>query len=98
MRVGLGEDGARHAILLLLVRMREAAGQSRPQDGFRPLDEIYEETVAWRGLSTTDCGRLLEDLVVDGVAEPDDSCRSWRATDLAVLAIGEAYATRHPLL
>ncbi|HMJ35191.1 MAG TPA: hypothetical protein VK501_14870 [Baekduia sp.] len=88
-----------HAALLHLARARESA-DGNPDHAFRPLAEIHQEAVEWRGFTSDDTHRMLEELVPEGLIESRSQHRAggeWRATPAAVQAINTAYATRHPL-
>lgn len=94
LRPGKGRDGALHATLLHLVRMRESNARN-PEFAYRPLEEIHTEAVEWRELSADDTRGFLDALVGWELAECSDT--GWRPTDKAVRAIQEAYADRHPM-
>lgn len=90
MRVGPDHEGALHAVVLFLARSRQAEG---PVWGARPLEEVQKEALTDRG---ADAQTVLEELEGLDVVERV-SAITWRATDMAVEAIEEAYAERDPM-
>lgn len=97
MRPGHGHEGALHSALVFLVSMREAY-QCNPDWAFRPMWEIDEFLGDERPRPPRGTVALLEELEAFGTVEARPGDRDqWRASPLAVEAITEAYADRHPM-
>ena len=94
MIVGPRELGAAHGAVVYLVRMRQSA--SRGEWAFRPLSEIHQDGLAWRGLDEEATLAVLARLETAAVVQRSGD--KWRATRLAEEAVEEAYAQNHPLL
>ena len=93
MRVAPGRAGALHAVALYLARNRQAAG-ARLDWAARSADEVQREALVFREADVTE---VLLELNALGVIERAEDA-TWRATEMAVTAIQEAYADRHPLV
>lgn len=98
MRPGHGHEGSLHSALLLLVTMREAYQQCNPDWAFRPMWEIDEALGDDRPRPPRGTVALLDELEAFGTVEARPGDREhWRALPLAVEAISESYADRHPM-
>lgn len=97
MRPGHGHEGSLHSALYFLVTSREAH-QRNPDWAFRPISEIDQFLGEERPRPPRGTIALLEELEAFGTVEALPSDRDqWRARPLAVEAITQSYADRHPM-